>query len=229
MLKNPAISEKKIVFYLSKNSLRKQWAGLMYESITKNKNISINLVNKIVKKIEKLENQLKILGKSQVNSKSSDTKKTFNIKELTKELNTEEFSEIKEKIHERLEDLLMTDAPYQYRDSVIVIYNKVKKKDVERWLDSLRKTLKKYKWSCSISSDIVFKGLNVAYHPDSINGELNYDLILNFYSLYQRVVNNFGEEDISRLDLVIKDKINQYCYRGFNNNDEYEQDEEIPF
>lgn len=193
-----------------KSSLRKQWAGFMYDTITKSKSVPINLVEKIGEKIEKVENQIKLLAEGQIKKEGQASKITFDISKLAKELNYEEFSKIKDEIHKRLYDLLEQETDFLESHPRIKVRENVEGKNITAWFETLEKLVKKYKWAKSISSSIVFAGLGVKFVYYKIYKDVPYDVVLSFYSMYKNAKENLSQEDVDGLTVLITNKINEY-------------------
>jgi len=193
-----------------KNSLRKQWAGFMYESITKSKSVPMNLVEKIGDKITKVENQIRLLAEGQIKKESGASKITFDITRLAKELNLEEFSKIKQEIHQMLNKLLEVDTGIFDSHERIKLRQKVDSKTIDNWFSSLEKVVKTHKWANSVSVPVVFGGLGVKYLYYKNYKDISYELIKNFYSLYTSAKDNLSQEDLDGLLTVISNKFNEY-------------------
>jgi len=194
-----------------KSSLRRQWSGFMYDSLTKSKTVSINLIERLGEKIERIENQIKLLVEGQVTNDNTDSKITFDIKKLVKELNLEEFSKIKNEVHDKLHKLLNDTDPFG-PNRRIHIKKKVDAKMIDKWFASLEALVKKYKWANYIQSNIVFNGLGVPFTYYNNNKEISYELVLSFYSLYISAKENLGQEDYAGLMQIISDEFNN-CFK----------------
>ena len=194
-----------------KESLRKQWAGFMYDAITKSKTVSVNLVEKIGEKIERVENQIKLLAEGQINHENGNPKLTLDISRLTNELNLEEFSKIKEEIHSKIYELLLAGSSSYEIHPRIKIRTNVTVENINQWFSSLETIVKKYKWAKTISTTVVFSELGVQYSYYKNFQDIPFELILSFYSLYLNAKNNLVEEDFNGLLTLVCDKFNEYC------------------
>lgn len=193
-----------------KESLRKQWAGFMYDAITKSKTVSINLVEKIGEKIERVENQIKLLAEGQINHENGNPKLTLDISRLTNELNLEEFSKIKEEIHSKIYELLEVGSSTYETKPRIKIKTNVTVENINQWFSSLETIVKKYKWARTISTKVVFSELGVHYSYYKSFQDIPFELILSFYSLYLNAKNSLVEEDFNGLLTLVCDKFNEY-------------------
>jgi hypothetical protein len=193
-----------------KESLRKQWAGFMYDAITKSKTVSVNLVEKIGEKIERVENQIKLLAEGQINHENGNPKLTLDISRLTNELNLEEFSKIKEEIHSKIYELLLVGSSSYETHPRIKIRTNVTVENINQWFSSLETIVKKYKWAKTISTTVVFSELGVQYSYYKNFQDIPFELILSFYSLYLNAKNSLVEEDFNGLLTLVCDKFNEY-------------------
>lgn len=193
-----------------KDSLRKQWAGFMYDSLTKSKSVSVNLVQTIGEKITRVENQIRLLAEGQISKQSGASKITFDISKLAQELNLAEFTKIKKEVHIMLDRLLEVEINPFERHERIKIRQKVETKNMNEWFISLEKIIKLHKWANSVSAPIVFKSLGVEYVYYRNYKDIPYELLLNFYSLYSSAKENLSEEDLEGLLTVICNKFNEY-------------------
>ena len=194
-----------------KTSLRKQWAGFMYDTITNNKAIPISALDRVIEKIDKVENQIRTLIESQVNKQENNSKVTFDISRLTNEINTEDISKIKEQLNDKIFNLLYVDeGEYQeeYRKRVI-FRDLLSTVNIEKWLSSLESRVKQYKWSLSLPSNIVFKGIGVAFTYFKNLSEIPYDLVLSFYNIYSNIKDSFAKEDYDALLILLVNKFNE--------------------
>ena len=195
-----------------KNSLRKQWAGFMYDSISKERTVSINVVEKLGVKLERIENQIKLLTVGKADNKKDLSKITIDLTNLANEINIGEFTKIKDDIHHALSELLEEEIDSingYYTESRIDINEKVDSDNIREWLISLEVIVNKYKWAKFVSLIKVFELLGVKYSYNKHNLNIKYDLILNFYNLYHVTKENFSEEDVNGLILVMAEKFNE--------------------
>ncbi len=195
-----------------KFSLRKQWAGFMHESITKNKTMPVNSLDKVIEKIERIENQIKTLVDSQINKQDNNSKVTFDISKLANEISYEEFTRIKEDIHDKIFNLLYVDVGFIETDYVArVIFRKQITSDIiEKWFSSLENVTKQYKWAKGISSSVVFKGIGIKFVYFKNQPEIPFDLVLNFYNIYRNVKDSFSKEDYDALLNLLSDEFNKH-------------------
>jgi len=182
----------------------------MYDSLTKSKSVSVNLVQTIGEKITRVENQIRLLAEGQISKQSGASKITFDISKLAQELNLAEFTKIKNEVHVMLDRLLEVEINPFERHERIKIRQKVETKNMNEWFISLEKIIKLHKWANSVSAPIVFKSLGVEYVYYRNYKDIPYELLLNFYSLYASAKENLSEEDLEGLLTVICNKFNEY-------------------
>lgn len=177
-----------------KFSLKKQWAGFMYESITKHKTIPVSSLDKVVEKIERVENQIRSLVENQINQ-DNNSKITFDISKLTTEIGFEEFKNIRDEIHDKIFDLLNVDINFMEFKARIILRKELTTVNIENWFLSLENIIKQYKWAKSVSTLIIFKGLGVKFTWLRNQPEIPFDLVFSFYNIYLNVKESFAKED----------------------------------
>lgn len=206
-----------------KLSLRKQWSGFMYEAVTKNRSVSINVIERLGDKINRIENQIKLLADGQITDKDNGLKITFDIKNLVTKLNIEEFYRIKSDTYDLVYKILgSSNKPFEY-DSRIRFYKKADKNIIKNWLFSLENIILKYKWATNVDVSVVFSNLKIDYELRNKQETMPYDFLINLYSLFSNVKDNFKKNDFDDFLEAISDLFNKF-YIEFDN-----EDTEIPF
>lgn len=181
----------------------------MFDSIIKDRTISINIVEKLGAKLERIENQIKLLTEGKLNTKNGLSKITLDLTKLTKEINIKEFSKIKDDVHNTLNDLLL-EVNFDFIQQRIKIRKKVYLNNIKDWISSLDKIVDNYKWAKFISSTKVFNALGVEYVYYEKAKNIPYELILKFYNLYLVTKENFNASDVEGFLIVVADKFNEY-------------------
>lgn len=171
-----------------KESLRKQWSGLIYEALVKKENRSSALMLPLENKLEKIENLLNRLLESKVSS--MDDNVTFDLKILDKEKKNEIFENLKDRISNLMTDILYaTDYDSWGMERHIgrqQLSEKITSEMAKAWLDSLTYIKKTYKWSKSIDTSIIFKGFPI-YRIDQIYSEVDFSTISELESIYTKM------------------------------------------
>jgi len=194
-----------------KTSLRKQWAGFMYDTITNNKTIPVSSLDLVIEKIDKVENQIRTLIESQVNHQDNNSKITFDISKLTNEINSDDISKIKEQLNDKIFNLLYVDVGEyntEYKQRVI-FRDLISTENIEKWLSSLETKVNQYKWALNLPSNIVFKGIGVSFTYFKNQSEISYDLVLSFYNIYSNIKDSFAKEDYDALLNLLVNKFNE--------------------
>jgi len=136
-----------------KESLTKQWAGLMYEALEKSTTLAVSDLISLDKKIDRIEKYLNELVTTK-RPEASGGKITFDISKLTTDVEFDNLEELKRRIERTINALVTTGAPlYETRGH---FHKKPTLKWVKGWLESLPNILKKYKWSTTISYQDLF-------------------------------------------------------------------------
>lgn len=163
-----------------KESLKKQWAGLMYEALEKSTTFAASDLITFDKKIDKIENYLnELLSTKQ--SKSSGGKIIFDVSKLTTDIEFENLERLKEKIDDTIRGLLIHDGLYKRGE----FYKKPTLKWVKQWVESLPSILKKYKWSKTILFMDVFLRNNMPVGWYSKYDEIPYRCVFELNQIYE--------------------------------------------
>lgn len=175
-----------------KETLRKQWAGFMYESLTrKDKAVNI-LIQPLENKIDKIERSLAKLIESKTDN--VDNKLTFDISNLAREANLENLETVQNKIQQLLFDIRYeqewTDFGEERLAKRISFDKKYTNDMTKKWLETLKDLVQGFKWSKSINVEIVFKGFPLSKY-NKYHSEIPYIVLFELHSLY----NSFEPED----------------------------------
>lgn len=172
-------------FYHIKDSLRKQWAGFMYESLTKKEKTNNNATSILNTKLENIEKSISKLIESKTVDK--DFKVTFDLSSLTRDANIESINVLQDKIEKLLTEILKRQEDYDSWEGHFVKRMIFEKEftfsATKTWLDSLKGLVESYKWSKRIHVKNIFKGFPFtkgAYEDD----EISYNTILELYTIY---------------------------------------------
>lgn len=143
-----------------KDTLRKQWAGFMYESLTrKDKAVNV-LIQPLEQKIDKIEKSLSKLIESK--TESAGNKLTFDISTLSREINLESLEEIQDKFHQLLFDIRFNtiwNDDGEGHTSQRVYFDKLFTSEMtQAWLATLSDLVQSFKWSKEINAETVFQG-----------------------------------------------------------------------
>ena len=188
-----------------RESLKKQWAGFVYDSIYKEYIVSSTEIEKLCEQVSKLENQIKLLIDSKTETKNGSM--TFDVKVLAQELNLQEIKEIKSKIEKYISDIFYVTNNFGDQQSRVSIIKGTSCEDINKWIDSLKDIVIKYKWSNFISIDTVFSVLNSKYVIE-ISEDIPYDSVLNSWNVCNKVKSLFSEEDYNSFVNNITDILN---------------------
>jgi hypothetical protein len=174
-----------------KNSLRKQWAGFMYESLTrKEKNVSL-VIQPLESKIDKIEKNLSKLIESK--TVDNDNKLSFDITALTRENNLENLEIVQNEINQLLYDIrifeYITDEG-EVQSGQRVYFNKhFTNKTSKSWLEYLKTLIQNFKWSKLIHVQIIFKDFPISKFS-RWNNEVSYKTLFDLYAMYNSLSND---------------------------------------
>jgi len=186
-----------------KESLRKQWSGFMYESLTKQNSVSIDVISDFSSKIDKIDAQIKSLVNSKVNDGKSKTKLSFDITKLINELTTEDLETLQDKIHQSLTDILtVNNSPRgNFRKEFT-------EESVETWFVNLDTIVTNYKWSKFVEFKIVFpfKPLQIGSTYYISKKDIPFVAIFDLVKIFKTV----SVGDKKSFLLTIKDFLNKF-------------------
>ena len=167
-----------------KDTLRKQWAGFMYESLTKKDKLANLLIQPLESKIDRIEKSLNKLIDNK--DTTQENKLTFDLSNLTRDNNLEKLEALKDKINELLYDI----SNYTYRSlreeqEVQRVYfsKKFTTDSTRKWLDSLKALTQSFKWSKEIPVEYIFKDFFLCKFS-SYSSEIPYKTLFELYSIY---------------------------------------------
>lgn len=189
-----------------KDTLRKQWAGFMYESLTrKDKAVNI-LLQPLEYKIDKIEKNLSKLIESK--TESNDNKLVFDISSLARETNLENLETIQNKIQQLLFDISYkthwTDDGEENVSQRIYFEKKFTSEMTKKWLDNLENLVHDFKWSKDIHVETVFKGFSLNKY-NKWHYEISYKVLFELYTLY----NSLNSDDKTVFVNTVSQELNK--------------------
>lgn len=189
-----------------KDSLRKQWAGFMYESLTRKDKAVTFIIQPLENKIDKIEKNLLKLIESKTDN--NDNKLTFDLSSLTRETNLENLETLQNKIEQLLYEIRMYDFWTDDGENHVgqrIYFNALFAHKVTRnWLDSLKALIQSFKWSKQIHCETVFKGFPITKF-NRWHYEIPYKTLFELYMLY----NSLEEEDKGGLTNTVTQELNK--------------------
>lgn len=199
-----------------KDNLKKQWAGFVYDSLTKDKNVAIEHIENISKRLDRIEHQLKLLSEGSKSTSDQNTI-TIDIGKLASEYNIENLTEIQEKINSLLDEILYSGV--NPRIKFHVWFDEIM---CNEWLKSIPEIIHTYKWSKYVPITEIFTDFSYSYWEN--RSGVPHRNLLEFNS----IVHNLSEEDKLLLSNTIKIKLNKLHDPKAENTNPF-SDEDIPF
>lgn len=189
-----------------KESLRKQWAGFMYESLTRKDKNATSVIQSLEVKINKIEKSLSKLIESK--TVDDENKLSFDLTALSRENNLDNLETYQNKIEQLLYDIIKYDNwtdDGEYHVGQRVYFDKHFTSDLAKaWLDSLKTLTQSFKWSKSIHCETVFKGYPIS-KINRWNFEIAYKTLFELYTLY----NSLNDEDKIGLANTVAQELNK--------------------
>jgi len=167
-----------------KESLKKQWAGLIYEALSR-KGSKENIISSLEDKILNIDKNLNKL----INSKTSENgvSLTFDISNLARNIDIEALTELKSKIQNSLWNICNFEEEDNWGNTHwekrIAFNKRLSDANVKEWLEGLQSIVRSYKWSNSINAENLFEGIPLKNY-NRYNSDINYKLVLELYSIY---------------------------------------------
>ena len=190
-----------------KDTLRKQWAGFMYESLTrKDKAVNV-LIQPLETKIDKIEKSLSKLIESK--TESTDNKLTFDLSSLNREVNLEKLETIQDKIQQVLSDIRLhiywSDDDGEPNATQRIYFDKKFTPEMTKmWLDTLKDLIQSFKWSKEVHAETVFKGFPLS-KINKWHYEIPYKVLFELYTLY----NSLEEDDKNGFLNTVSQELNK--------------------
>lgn len=188
-----------------KDTLRKQWAGFMYESLTKKEKVS-TIIQPLESKIDRIEKSISKLFENKTSE--TDSKVTFDISSLTREANLDNLTKMQEEIESLLSDVINYvfydfDEGFPSTGRRVTFNGKFTNDMSKRWLENLKSITQSFKWSKEVSVVDLFKGFPLTKYSRN-NSKVSYKTLFELYTLY----NSFEEEDKNNLVNTITHYLN---------------------
>lgn len=189
-----------------KDTLRKQWAGFMYESLTKKDKIVSNVIQTLEAKIDRIEKSLSKLLDSK--TETNDNRITFDISGLIRQENIENLEAAQNKIQQLLFNIrwffYYDDNGEENSGQRIWFDKKFTNEKSKSWLESLRALVQSFKLSKNINAETVFNGYSLSkYHKWQY--EIPYKTLFELYNLY----NALAEDDKNGLINAVTQELNK--------------------
>lgn len=198
--------------------LRKQWAGFVYDALTKESTVSIEKIELLGKKLERIEHQLKLLAES-TKVTGENNQITINLDKLTNDMDIDNLEEVQNKI-DKLLLAILKDSLYQPRFELKEIMGET---EALKFIETIDEIVKSYKWSKVVPLKELMKNLKYAYWKDRT--DIPYKALLEL----SVITNSLSEEDKTYLLKTISSKFNElYVPDQEVSNDEPSGDD-IPF
>ena len=175
-----------------KETLRKQWAGFMFESLTKKDKISIAVIQPLETKIDRIEKSITKLFENKT-SENGD-KVTFDLSNLTRETNIENLVKLQEQIQSLLYDIthfhFWTEDGEEIGGQRVYFNKQFTIETAKQWLEYLKPLTQSFKWSKGVNVETVFKGFPLAKF-NKHHYEIDYKTLFELFTIY----NSLTEED----------------------------------
>lgn len=170
-----------------KESLKKQWAGFMYESISKKDKKLEATIKPIEERLNSLDSSIKKL--LEVKTSNNEKQISFDISKITQEKSIEALQQTQNNIDNLLNSIFCYPDKNLLGDIVgwkkKVWFSKYfDQKLTKEWLESLKKLVNDYKWSKRLSVNDIFFGFHCSTFLTRFE-EVEYSKIFELNSIYE--------------------------------------------
>jgi hypothetical protein len=195
--------------------LKKQWAGLVYESLEREKQVPVERLELLAEKLDTIEKQIRALLSSRTEDRDQE-QATFDLEKLYREFATEDFEKLQNRISDLLIEMIYDDDAEQQRINFDKKWTQAEALD---WLKSLAPVVRKYKWSKAISVTDLFSGRKITYWKGCM--DVGYREVFDLSAIFDR----FSKEDQEALARSVASQFNRF----FEEPSSEPQDDDIPF
>lgn len=188
-----------------KDTLRKQWAGFMYESLTKKDKIPTTIIQPIEAKIDRIEKNINKLFENK--STDNGNQVTIDLSSLTRATNIENLLELQNQIQSLLFDItdyqIWSDDGDEFTGKRVFFDKRFSDEMAQQWLEYLKPLTQSFKWSREIHVETVFKGFPLLKYNKN-NFEISYKTLFELFTIY----NSLEKEDKESLVKTVALKLN---------------------
>lgn len=162
-----------------KESLKRQWAGLIYEALDRDSNISSSDLVSLEAKVDKVAGYLQDLLGSKKNHKESG-KVTLDTSKVARDIEKDKFDDLKQRTINSIRLML---RPEFYPNAIRAHFAKRPSvKAMKDWVKILPSLLKKYKWADTINVRELFPTMVVSWYTDHMYVPIN--AVKDFQDIY---------------------------------------------
>lgn len=208
-----------------KDSLRKQWAGFMYESLSRKEKNVISIIQPLENKIDKIEKSISKLIESK--TVDNENKLSFDLTALSRENDLVNLESIQNKINQLLFDVrnfeYWSDDGHESSGQRVYFNKRFTSNMAKEWLDTLKTITQSFKWSKMIHVETIFKGFPLSKF-NRWHNEILYKTLFELYSIY----NSLADEDKVNLTNTVAEELNKN-YEKPPTPTASENDDDLPF
>ncbi|MCX6641388.1 MAG: hypothetical protein NTW14_13065 [bacterium] len=187
-----------------KDTLKKQWAGLVYDSLDRDKHVPITVIEQFSKKLENIELQIRSLAESKTEESHGSRIASFDLKQLSSDLVRTDFQELKKRIEDILDNIIFDP----FHDQRVIFSEEWDASKVKTWLESLVVLTKEFKWSTTISILELYRGLEESYRYWKSRSEIPYDYVRELCV----IANNIEDSERDSFATTVALKLNK-CFQ----------------
>jgi hypothetical protein len=171
-----------------RETLKKQWAGFFYDALTKQRTIAIEKVELLGKRLDKIEQHLRLLAESSSSSQDKN-KLTIDIKSLASDINLTDLEQIQDKINSVISEIINGYDDFGNYTPRFTLKKEVTSHTASLWLSHLNELIQNYKWSKFIPIKEILSGFQFSWW--TAHADVPYKVLFELCSIF----NSLSESD----------------------------------
>ncbi len=165
--------------------LRKQWAGYLFDSLTKETTVAIECVEALGKRLDRIEHQLRLIAEGTIR-KGDSSKITIDLRKLASDFKIADLELMQDKISENVFELLYQgqDCEYQPRIKFKAQFDNGM---ACKLFDKIGELIQNYKWSkfIPITEIFILSEPEYAYYKNRI--DVPYKVLFELFGIYNKL------------------------------------------
>lgn len=183
-----------------RDAIRKQWAGLLFASLVSNRNVAIEELEDVTNRLERIENQLRLLAEGR-KSKDDSGNVTFDVRKLASEMEIKDLEDVQEQISSCLETLTW----HSDRGARLTLRARPTEEQSLACIDGLNSVVQRFRMSKEVNARYIFHVFNATY----FNGDEDLIPYKTIFELHT-IARNLAEEDKMALARALQSKLERF-------------------
>ena len=180
-----------------RDTLRRQWAGYFFNSLTKESSIAVKKLEVLGDRLDRIEHQLRLLVDG-TSRKDKDHRVTIDVTKLANDFDIKDIKVLQSRIRFNMSELL-----YTQNGPRIEFKKEVTKDQAIKLFNRIGEFIQKYKWSDVISITIVFSEFEYLYWKNRT--DVPYEVFFELYNIYNRMEDNDKDSFLNTICLKLNE------------------------